>query len=111
MTYEPISPKPLTATTTELGKLAHFNMSSKYDKYHFGFNGAPRGDLRGIISRIILDPTNRTNKQEVKRDMETFAQGHLISPLWSIILRFSLQNWGNLMKYAETHPLLFDMMF
>ena len=111
MAYTPIDPSAMTPEIKELGKLVHFNMNSHYDKYHFGFNGAPSGDFSGMVSRILLDPTSRTNKQAVKKDMETFAQGHRVSPLWSVILRFSLENWENLMKYAATHPLLFDMMF
>ena len=111
MSYTPINPSAMTHEIRELGKLVHFNMNQRYDKYHFGFNGAPSGDFSGMVSRILLDPTSRTNNQAVKKDMETFAQGYRVSPLWSVILRFSLENWGNLMKYAATQPLLFDMMF
>ena len=112
MSYPTLDPKPLTQETRKLTK----NISdevSKFDKVHFGFNGAPqpgRGYGRGYIGRVMLPPNKQTNDQNVKVKMKDFANGHKTSKLWTIVLKYSIEHWNNLMMWTRSKEVTFDAM-
>jgi len=115
MSYATLDPKPLTEETRKLTK----NISDevpKFDKVHFGFNGAtcwPDYGIdygRGYMRRVMLPPNKQTNDQNVKVVMKDFANGHKTSKLWTIVLKYSIEHWNNLMTWAKTKEVTFDAM-
>ena len=112
MTCCVIKPLSITSEICPLAELVTGNLfpNSTWNKFHFGFNGSSPSYM-SAVGRILLNPEKKTNNQEVKRDLEKFADDHKVNPLWTIVLRYSLENWMQLMEYATTHELVFDMMF
>ena len=108
MSYPTLDPKPLTEETRKLTEhIFHEGEVSKYDKVHFGFNGASPEWGNG---RIRLHPDKQTNDQNVKVEMKDFANGHKTSKLWTIVLKYPNDHWDNLMTWTKTNAVTFDAM-
>ena len=136
MSYPTLDPKPLTQETRKLIE----NISDevpKFDKVHFGFNGATSwpdygieygGGYMGRVytllgyqeevpppaaacrRRVMLPPNKQTNDQNVKVEMKDFANGHKTSKLWTIVLKYSIEHWNNLMTWTRSKEVTFDAM-
>jgi hypothetical protein len=103
----------MTPERRELAKLVSHQVGPHYDKFDFTFNAAPSPQAisSGLIHTILFGPKKKATQQKVKKSMKTFVKEGKQRPLWSIILRYSRDNWERLMEYAETRELSFDLMY
>jgi len=109
-----ISPQKIQPEARGLAERITTDFSDNaYDKWHFSFNGAADWfDLNGQQCRTLLNPDKKTNDQRVKKELKIHTYGHRVSPLWTIVQKFSNDKWDNLMRYSNTgeNPLLFDCL-
>ena len=108
MSYPILEPRLLTNDTTRLiTNICDDEEVVKFNKVHFGFNGSS-AEWGGY--RVMLPPNKQTNDQNVKVEMKDFANGHKTSKLWTIVLKYSIDHWDNLMSWAKTKAVTFDAM-
>ena len=63
MSYPSLYPKPLTEETRQLTEhICDEGEMSRYDKVHFGFNGAPPELGNGTVGRIRLHPDKQITR-------------------------------------------------
>ena len=108
MAHPLLEPKQMTEDTRKLTEMvADEDLTKRYNQVHFGFNGAPP---EGFSGRIMLRPDKHTNNQKVKSELKKFAHGHRARRLWTIVLKYPIDHWDNLMTWAKTNELVFDAM-
>ena len=103
-----ISPQQISFKTRQFTKQIASDFENKgYDKCHFSFNGS-----QGQFVRILLEPNKKTNIQSIKHKLQYSLNRHRARSLWTIIQKFSLKEWENLMKYSNSgqNSLLFDCL-
>ena len=101
-----IRTKTLEGTFSEFGKMFEHD-GKEHDRIHIGFNAVSY--KLGFMSRILV-LNSATNNFDIIKGRKTWAHGHKISNLWTIKLKYSKEQWENLVKYSKTNELSFDIL-
>jgi len=104
-------PQFLNKNTKQLISLLNHNVTINYDKIMFVFNGISNNSFSIGTYKIRLCPNKQTNDQQITYKLKQFDQGHKANPLWTIILKYSLEEWDNLFTYSKENELLLDIMY
>jgi hypothetical protein len=82
-------------------------LRERHNKIYFCFNGISYigGSPIGIM---LID--SWTNDININKTEHNFAQGHKMSKLWTITLKFSEDKWEKLLEYGNKYEMSFDVI-